>query len=245
MLSTTNSTGHLLHANPNKKGFTVAHLNVRSLKNKLEEITVLLHTESINVLSLSETWLNSHTESVIMQIDGFKLYRHDRNRGTDTRPIKGGGLALYIDDECIVDETKYSHLNTSNPSIEMQIVLVKRGTDKSSIILNVYRPPSGNQDEFQLSIDSTLQEINTDRFADIYLLGDVNLNHHSAHKSEYTKNLESLINTYGLKQQIITPTRVTHATSSIIDVIYVRSNKKVTAFTKQCSLSDHFLVGCT
>lgn len=38
-----------------KKGFTVAHLNARSLKNKLEETEIQLHLESINVLTLSET----------------------------------------------------------------------------------------------------------------------------------------------------------------------------------------------
>lgn len=143
-----------------------------------------------------------------------------------------------------MDDCKFAHLNVSNSSIETQIVIVKRGLDRNSIIINVYRPPSGDRLVFQDSVDTVLQELHRDRFADIYLLGDVNLDHHPSHKSKFTKNFENLINSYGLNQQITVPTRVTLTTSSTINVIYVRTNKKVSSFRKLCTLSDHYLVGC-
>lgn len=144
-----------------------------------------------------------------------------------------------------MDDSKFSHLNTSNPNIEIQIILVKKGTDKICIIINTYQPPNGDQSEFQQTIDKTLLELHKDRFADIYLLGDLNLDHHYSRKTEFRKNFENLINTFGLIQQITIPTRVTTSTASILDVIYIRTSKKLTPFVKKCSLSDHYLVGCS
>lgn len=214
------------HANKNRKGFTVAHLNVCSLKNKLEEVTLQLHIESINILTLSETWLTPNIDSAILKIEGYNLYRLDRSKPPNSKQKKGGGLALYTEALCSVDDSIFSHLNTSNPNIEVQIIFVKKGTDKSCIIINTYRPPNGDQLEFQQIINKTLLELHKDRFADIYLLGDLNLDHHNPRKTEFTKNFENLINTFGLTKQITIPTRVTKSNASILDVIYIYGQAK-------------------
>lgn len=110
--------------NQNRKGFTLAHLNIRSLKHKLEGVTAHLHLESINVLSLSETWLTPSIESAILSIEGFNFFRHDRKSTASSRPSKGGGLALYVDNTCLVDDSKFSRYNISNSNIEAQVILV-------------------------------------------------------------------------------------------------------------------------
>ena len=49
------------------KGLKVAHLNVRSLYDKLDEINYLLKTMNFDILCLSETWLNNSIASEIVK----------------------------------------------------------------------------------------------------------------------------------------------------------------------------------
>lgn len=69
------------------KGFTVAHLNARSLKHKVDEICILLDRHNLDILSISETWLHPAVEDICLKIPGFSSYRYDRC--TDGSPPKG------------------------------------------------------------------------------------------------------------------------------------------------------------
>jgi hypothetical protein len=66
----------------------IVHLNIRSLKNKTHfiEITNFIKLNNVDVLTLSETWLNTTTKNYEIAIEGYKLFRLDRLRK------KGGGV---------------------------------------------------------------------------------------------------------------------------------------------------------
>ena len=67
------------------------NLNVRCLKNR-EHLQLVKHTilkNKLDVLTLSETWLNSSITDLELEIPGYNLYRVDRN----TKP--GGGVGVY------------------------------------------------------------------------------------------------------------------------------------------------------
>lgn len=70
----------------------IGHLNVRSLKNRdhflLVKDTILQN--KFDVLTLSETWLNSSITNLELEIPGYNLYRIDRNSKT------GGGVGVYV-----------------------------------------------------------------------------------------------------------------------------------------------------
>ena len=76
------------------RGLKIAHLNVRSLRNKVD----LLRLEqfdniAIDVLTLSETWLDSNIQDSEICLPGFTLVRRDREGSKS-----GGGVAIYVRD---------------------------------------------------------------------------------------------------------------------------------------------------
>ena len=60
-------------------GLSFAHLNVRSLFSKMDEITYILSNTNIHVLSLNETRLNDTFSDSDVYIEGFSLFRNDRD----------------------------------------------------------------------------------------------------------------------------------------------------------------------
>ena len=60
----------------------IVHLNIRSLKNKTHflELTNFIKSNNIDMLTLSETWLNTSTKNYEIAIEGYKLFRLNRLR---------------------------------------------------------------------------------------------------------------------------------------------------------------------
>lgn len=71
------------------KELKVLYTNATSLENKMEEFKAICELSKPSVVGITETWFRS---SSIVAMDGYKVYRRDRNDGR-----RGGGVALYID----------------------------------------------------------------------------------------------------------------------------------------------------
>ena len=68
----------------------VAHLNICSLRNKIDELRCLQLLCKFEVLAITETHLDKTVSDTVLNIDGMKLLRLDR------KGRKGGGCALYF-----------------------------------------------------------------------------------------------------------------------------------------------------
>ena len=75
------------------RGLKVAHLNIRSLRNKIDSLRLEgLDSKTIDVLTLSETWLDDSIHDSEISLPGFICVRKDRVGGK-----KGyGGVAIYV-----------------------------------------------------------------------------------------------------------------------------------------------------
>ena len=70
---------------------TLLHLNIRCLKKRdFIQIRNLARDKNYEVISLSETWLNSSVKNAEMNIEGYKLFRQDR------QGMRGGRVGFYI-----------------------------------------------------------------------------------------------------------------------------------------------------
>lgn len=216
------------------KGFNISHLNVRSLKPKLSEIEVILNNYNLQVLTLSETWLTPDTENTVLALENYNLFRADRSHSS----LRGGGLAIYSRKDFPVNIDEFKHLNYNSPDLETQVVSIKRDNNKKAVIVNAYRPPAGNKSSFSEQLLITLTPLMNDSRADIFLLGDLNIDHSKTNRTEFTRNFINSLNTLGLSQVIKKPTRRTANTSSLLDVIYVKTTKEFLPFLFQLSLSD-------
>ena len=59
------------------KSLKMSHLNVRSLTPKIDEIRNMINDQNIDILTVSETWLDESVFDYEIHIDGYCLYRND------------------------------------------------------------------------------------------------------------------------------------------------------------------------
>ena len=63
--------------------------NLRSLTNKLDDFETVVRLNNSDVVCITETWKSSDVPSESVSMNGFSLFRKDRNR-------QGGGVACYV-----------------------------------------------------------------------------------------------------------------------------------------------------
>ena len=72
------------------------YFNARSIVNKHEELELYINDEDIDIIGITETWLNSEISDSEINLDGYTIFRKDRDHANKTR---GGGVALYVRSE--------------------------------------------------------------------------------------------------------------------------------------------------
>ena len=81
------------------KGLKILSLNVHSLYPNLSELHVRF--KDFDILCFCETWLNSNIKDQMISIEGFEIFRLDRESGNITtkkgKPKRGGGLIVYCE----------------------------------------------------------------------------------------------------------------------------------------------------
>ena len=118
----------------NSSKLKLAHINIRSCRNKEVEISLFLKENDIDILSLNETWLKSNFK---LDIPNYTIARRDRLRR------QGGGVAILARNDIkfdIIDPC--STLNADNEAIT---ILLKNSQDSISIS-TIYIPPASTID---------------------------------------------------------------------------------------------------
>ena len=95
--SDQSSTNSFMAQSVKKNVFTVALINARSLKNKMNSLNKTLNELGADVTVITETWFKPSDESINCLLEDFKhktgynLLRKDRRENR-----RGGGLAIYF-----------------------------------------------------------------------------------------------------------------------------------------------------
>ena len=109
------------------------HLNIYGLSSKIDYVKFLLHQIKIDVFSICETKINDTITDLGLKIDGYVLYRHDRDRN-------GGSVLFYINEN--LDSHPLKHLQCENiESLWVKLCLKK---SKPLYLCGVYKPPGGS-----------------------------------------------------------------------------------------------------
>ena len=76
----------------NEGKITIAHLNIRSLKNKEHYLLVkdFVLKQRLDIFAVSETWLDNSITDTEIELPGYGLFRLDRDGK------RGGGVCAYI-----------------------------------------------------------------------------------------------------------------------------------------------------
>lgn len=62
----------------NNKRIKLAHVNIRSLYPKLKDLEHYIDYNKIDILAISETWLDGAVDSSAVHLQNFNFYRRDR-----------------------------------------------------------------------------------------------------------------------------------------------------------------------
>ena len=202
----------------NPKNILIGHLNVNSLRNKIDSIDLLIK-EHIDICLLSETKLDNSFPNQQFHLNGYKLFRKDRDRF-------GGGIAFYVN-ETIPCKT----LNTSDIPENIELLLLEISLkSRKWIIIGLYKPPSLNEKYFLENLSNLLNRLAC-HYENIILIGDFNL-------TVENKTLETFMSTFNFDCLIQKPTCFQSVNPTCIDLIL--TNKKNIIQKHKCHRSGNF-----
>ena len=224
------------HSFLKSRGLKSAHINIRSILGKMDTLKISLNENPFDVLTISETWLTSNISDDEISIPGYSLTRNNRIEK------HGGGMLAFVKNT-IPYKTRVDLLNKN---IESTVIVITRPKSKSLFILTIYRAPDQPLETFTHELHTALSSIPLD--AEIVLLGDFNM-HFLAKQNDSSRPLKrkllNLTSTYNLEQIIDKPTRITETSNTLIDLLFVNNNHRITASgVLHVSLSDHSLIYC-
>ena len=123
----------------------IATLNINSIRNKLEQLKMLI-SGNIDVLVVTETKLDDSFPTAQFFIEGFSPpFRLDRNR-------YGGGILIYVREDIPCKELSNHTFEEHIEGIYLELNLNKY----KLLILGTYHPPSQNKDYYFNSISKSL-----------------------------------------------------------------------------------------
>ena len=97
----------------------MAHLNINSIRNKIEDLKTLI-AKNVDILAVSETKLDESFPTSQFLIDGFKKpFRYDRN-------TNGGGILVYFREKVPANEIKQVNIANSIECVLTEINVGKK-----------------------------------------------------------------------------------------------------------------------
>ena len=214
---------------PEEKGIKIAHLNVRSLRNKTDDIQLFLNSNPYDIFSMSETWLDNEFPSGYLHINGYNLERKDRASGG------GGGVGCYIKTNILY---KRRH-DLEDNSLELMWIEIQIKNHKPYILGIVYRPPKSTIDEFE-ALECNFENVCT-LTNNILITGDMNCN--MLTDNILSQKVTQMCDSLQLQQLVSKPTRITPHSETLIDLFFVSQTLgSLSCGVQSIGISDHSLI---
>ncbi len=143
------------------KGFKIAALNVASLVRHIDELKMVMSSQTLDILAINETRLDSTIADKDISIIGYNVVRKDRNR-------HGGGVLLYV-------KETWNFLTkqiTSNIDLEILTIEIVGKFVKPFLVTTWYRPPASELNVLD-TFETYLQSLEMEEKESI-ILGDFN-----------------------------------------------------------------------
>ena len=209
-----------------KSNLKIGFLNVCHLLNKKHDIEDYILSHKVDIMMLAETFLTTSVSDDILRIQNYTLVRRDR-------PTHGGGLAAYVRDHLRARIVK------ADSQVEM-LMLEVSGQRSKVLLGGVYRPP-GTPVQFWQDLTNALDTvISTLPTSPLVLVGDFNVDV-SSRDSPQLNSLLHLCNSFDIKNQVDSPTRIgPQGSQTTLDLALVGDDHVNSCVVVPCTISDHF-----
>ena len=220
-----------------KKGFSISHVNVRSLTRNFNETSLIMGR--FDIICISESWLHHKIPNSSVTLAGYSFFRQDRGHLQQSNK-RGGGLIVYVKNTL----SNYAYLIVPpckvTPNLEQLWIEITKPYYKRQVICVIYRPPSGNLTEFSQELCQSIDLIDCgSSSSELTLIGDFNVNYKKTTSPEY-KVVKEMERKYQLKQYIVDPTRVTNTVKSVIDLILTNMTMVSESGVMDSLIADHY-----
>lgn len=193
------------YAKLTNSGISIMHLNIQSLKPKIDLLAV--EAQPYEILVFSETWLNHNIQNDDLQIPNFSPpFRCDR------RDRIGGGVAIYVRDT-IHAVQRQDLLLEGLEALWVEIHVNQR----KFLIGGIYRPPNSNNTQWT-KMEHSLDQAFGGQYDNILVTGDFNIDTSASPSNKMSR----LIASYNAEQLINSPTHITEHSSTLIDLMFVK-----------------------
>lgn len=182
-------------------GLTLLHLNIRSLRNKLDVLET--HSHDADIIAITESHLdNSITnEQIFLNGYGRTPFRKDKR-------IDSGGICIYF------KETVYCERLVDFETDDIEILWIKIKTKNWWCVLGtVYRNPAllvEYWDRLNHNIADVVDEYGSNN---VIIVGDLN----EDLLNDRLRHLKNTISRFAFHQLIHEPTRITESTATLLD----------------------------
>lgn len=190
---------------PTINELSIFHLNIRSVRNKLDYIEDI--ASDYNIISLTETHLDENIPSRDLELQGFsEPYRADRN-------FAGGGILVYVSEQ--IKTTRRFDLEFPNG----ELIWLQLDFPHSFMLLcTVYRPPNATNlfwEQFRASIESAM-----DLSSNIVIVGDMNVDLLTVTRHHVFSDIMA---NFDLRNVINAPTRIGNTRASLLDPLFFQN----------------------
>ena len=185
------------------KKSVIGHLNINSFRKKYEMFAEFI--ENFNIFLISESKLDDTFPNKQFHINGFKIFRCDRNRYV-------GGLILYVQERIPCKPLKILPFDLKIEIIGLEFHQIKR----KWLFVGTYKPPVVNDLEFTNELIKILHYFSS-KYENLIIIGDLNMSIGNVHLNTLLQlfNLNALMNSPTCYQSHI-PTCIGHTLAAII-----------------------------
>ena len=161
------------------KGLTIGSLNACHLRNKIEDVTVLIngHPDKVHLFGVNETRLDADINDSLIHINNYTIVRKD----AELKPLHTG-LVVYIHDSIQHFVRRRKDLESDN--VEALWLELFQRKSAPAYVCCLYRNPACTS-EWMNDFMTMMDKIPVN--ADILMLGDFNFDLFKAQNSEELK----------------------------------------------------------
>lgn len=142
-----------IHRNSYNKFVKGAHVNIRSLLPVFDDITRFIINNEYDIFAITETWLKSTTPTASISINGYDIFRRDKQ-------TRGGGIVIFVKTTLKCKMIIFSNNNNFNsPSNIEQLWITCKFSNKTFALGCIYRLPAGILDKAINILDNVLPNL--------------------------------------------------------------------------------------
>jgi len=202
--------------------FKIISINAQSLAN-VDHVLVFRHLLSeqvVDLIAVSETWLNSKHSDKLCNVEGYTLIRNDREG------MRGGGVAFFVKNS--ISFTILSTSPTRHDPTQVEFIICEVTLNDTKILIAViYRRP-----ERHCKFEHFFNELqkHTPTHDETILLGDFNINF--LDNTNKTANFLSTLEDFNMFRLPIDNTHKSHNALTTIDAIFISAELEYNCFGK-------------